>query len=604
MNRSNWLSAYRGRRSRGRRAGDAAFRVARASLEGLEARAVPAMIVVQTTGDARGAVTGTDGLYSAPTLRAAVDFANINAGEDTITFAPSIAGGTIGLASNDTLYPVSSGGATGLVITDDLNIVGGASRGMTVDGLGQRRILAVTAGASLDLQNLTLTNGRAQGGTGGAGLNGGGGGAGMGGAIYAVRATVSLTGCTLSDNVAQGGLGGSSTYLANPKGGGGGGGSTSFEGGTGSSISLGGGGGGGTDGPGSDAEDRLGGAGGEGGANVNGDFSAANVKGSLGGGGGGGTSSKFVSHSGGGATSVNPSGFGGGGGGGAGGAKAFGNANGGNGGFGAGGGGGGYKGSGGDGGFGAGGGGGVGGIAPGYGIYGGGDGGQSAQGSFGGGGGGGGAGLGGAIFLLDSTLSLTNSTVASNQALGGQGGTGVQAKSSVGGGRLGAINPVAGEDGSGLGGGVFATGKSNVVSSNCTIADNVGLGQVVITTTPGAAKGASLTLRNTVVLGPSGSVGPEVIVRGVKGARAPKVYGFNNFLGRVGRIPRAIVVGRGDPMLGTLADNGGPTRTILPRSGSPLINAGRNARRGPATDQRGLPRLVGTRVDIGAVELS
>ena len=67
-----------------------------------------------------------------------------------------------------------------------------------------------------------------------------------------------------------------------------------------------------------------------------------------------------------------------------------------------------------------------------------------------------------------------------------------------------------------------------------------------------------------------------------------------------------------DPLLGPLADNGGPTKTHLPALASPAIDAG--LANGLTTDQRGLPRTVqqptvpdaagsdGT--DIGAVELA
>jgi hypothetical protein len=63
-----------------------------------------------------------------------------------------------------------------------------------------------------------------------------------------------------------------------------------------------------------------------------------------------------------------------------------------------------------------------------------------------------------------------------------------------------------------------------------------------------------------------------------------------------------------DPLLGALADNGGPTRTLAPATGSPVIDAG--AAFGLTTDQRGLPRPsdvldvanVGDGSDIGAVE--
>ncbi len=56
-----------------------------------------------------------------------------------------------------------------------------------------------------------------------------------------------------------------------------------------------------------------------------------------------------------------------------------------------------------------------------------------------------------------------------------------------------------------------------------------------------------------------------------------------------------------DLRLGPLQDNGGPTLTVAPRPGSPLLDAGSNPA-GLTTDQRGFPRAVGTATDIGAVE--
>lgn len=56
-----------------------------------------------------------------------------------------------------------------------------------------------------------------------------------------------------------------------------------------------------------------------------------------------------------------------------------------------------------------------------------------------------------------------------------------------------------------------------------------------------------------------------------------------------------------DPSLGPLASNGGSTRTLLPSPASPVLNAG-NAATSTGMDQRGLPRVAGGRVDMGAVE--
>jgi hypothetical protein len=64
-----------------------------------------------------------------------------------------------------------------------------------------------------------------------------------------------------------------------------------------------------------------------------------------------------------------------------------------------------------------------------------------------------------------------------------------------------------------------------------------------------------------------------------------------------------------NPLLGALAANGGPTSTLLPQAGSPLLDkipaascqAGLAA--GVTTDQRGVTRPQGTGCDIGAVEV-
>src|SRR5262249_26763013 len=57
-----------------------------------------------------------------------------------------------------------------------------------------------------------------------------------------------------------------------------------------------------------------------------------------------------------------------------------------------------------------------------------------------------------------------------------------------------------------------------------------------------------------------------------------------------------------DPMLEPLGDYGGPTQTMRPLPGSPVINL-RDNTDAPATHHRGFPRFVLGFIDIGAVEL-
>jgi hypothetical protein len=59
----------------------------------------------------------------------------------------------------------------------------------------------------------------------------------------------------------------------------------------------------------------------------------------------------------------------------------------------------------------------------------------------------------------------------------------------------------------------------------------------------------------------------------------------------------------GDPQLNALGNNGGPTRTMLPKNNSPAINKIPPGPVCPSIDQRNVARPQGTNCDIGSVEL-
>jgi hypothetical protein len=65
----------------------------------------------------------------------------------------------------------------------------------------------------------------------------------------------------------------------------------------------------------------------------------------------------------------------------------------------------------------------------------------------------------------------------------------------------------------------------------------------------------------------------------------------------------------GDPMIGALASNGGPTQTRLPADTSPLIDGvpldqcQADGATGVTTDQRGITRPQAAGCDIGSVEV-
>lgn len=580
-------------------------------IEALEDRTVPATITVTGTGEGGGTYevipTGPNS-FSIGDLRDALDYASSLPGPDTILFAANIAGQTIHLTQDDTFYPTDMG-HTALVINpvNNITIKGDPTRGMTIDAGGARRHFGVGLGGTLTLENLTLTNGLAQGGAGanaggstGSGAPGGGG-AGLGGAIYADQGVLNLINCTFTGNTALGGSGGS--LLNGSNSGGGGGGSAAFDGGL-PGNNGGGGGGAGMYGPGLNGNGINGG---KGGLNQKGQQAGANDTGSNGGGGGGGNYSTTiginVAHSGGPANGANSFGFGGGGGGGAvtSANSSYGDAHGGAGGFGAGGGGAGWPGvsaSGGAGGFGGGGGGGIGINNGGVSAFGGGTGGAVYAGLYvpgwtTSGGGGAGAGLGGAIFVNSGSISIQNCTITNNTANGGTGGQGATDYTSNG------------NDGNGLGGAIFVR-NGTLSQVGCTINGNnaSGGGAQVYLLSQGNGQTAKATLVNSVI-GQSGpSTGADVIFKAIQGGATPQITGFKNFVSTPGQFPKSALAGTGDPKLLPLADNGGPTMTMLPQADSPLIDAGYNGLRGRILkDQRGLNRFINAFMDIGSVEV-
>ncbi|MFO0809265.1 MAG: choice-of-anchor Q domain-containing protein [Gemmataceae bacterium] len=166
------------------------------------------------------------------------------------------------------------------------------------------------------------------------------------------------------------------------------------------------------------------------------------------------------------------------------------------------------------------------------------------------------SGAGGGIEHDRGDLNITNSTIVKNvsDAFG--------------------FNPVLV-----LGGGLHTTGQATVIVNNTIFADNLAL------TTPNDIDGAvgAASFNNIVT---SAAAGGMTILNANKVGVASASF-----------------------LAPTLANNGGPTQTHLILAGSAAVNAGRAADAVDAnnavltTDQRGLPRMFGAEVDIGAVEL-
>jgi hypothetical protein len=234
----------------------------------------------------------------------------------------------------------------------------------------------------------------------------------------------------------------------------------------------------------------------------------------------------------------------------------------------------------------------------------------------GGAGGAGGPAQGGSIYQSAGTLTVTNSTVALNNLRGGTGaagGTGGPGSPSGAGGN-------GGNGGLAQGGGLFVA-SGTLQLTNATVAQNqvqptlggVGGGGSTqgLSGAPGQANGGGVRIDTGAVINALNTIFGNNVA-----PWAPDFYG--NFTTASHNLlevdtgsnlppgnpdPNGNLVGSKsapiDPLLGPLANNGGPTETMALLSGSPAIDAG-TAAGAPATDQRGEAR--GTPPDIGAYE--
>jgi hypothetical protein len=210
--------------------------------------------------------------------------------------------------------------------------------------------------------------------------------------------------------------------------------------------------------------------------------------------------------------------------------------------------------------------------------------------------------MGGAIFNMQGTVTIRDSTVAGNTAVGGADNVS--------------------DHGKGIGGAVFnLSGTFTALGS--TFANNTAsyyAAQIYNLVYDGhQARTAQTTLRDTIVangIGPAdlASVKTAYITPADLGSANADVSQFD--LVRTVAPPSVLEAGTvtgspltSDPLLGPLQNNGGLTETMAPAAGSPVIDAG-----DPGcldlggmrllTDQRGALRPAGARCDIGAFEVA
>ena len=215
---------------------------------------------------------------------------------------------------------------------------------------------------------------------------------------------------------------------------------------------------------------------------------------------------------------------------------------------------------------------------------------------------------GGAVHVAaGATLALSDSAVTNSDSQNGNGG-GIYTDGTL---RLSRVtvsgNQIDNAGGVSNGGGIYDNG--NVAITNSTISGNSvdGSGGGIYSAAGALSLQSTTVAGNTAALGgpglyeaSSGAVIQDSIIVACAGPGVATITGSNNLATDATCGGTAAV---GDPVLGALADNGGPTNTHALGPTSPAIGAASQAPdRCTGTDQRGVARPQGGACDIGSYE--
>lgn len=208
------------------------------------------------------------------------------------------------------------------------------------------------------------------------------------------------------------------------------------------------------------------------------------------------------------------------------------------------------------------------------------------------------AGAGGAIWLVSGVLDVSGSTFEGNTALAAAGAILAFTVIDM---TLDVTNSTFTANSAGSDGGAIAL-ASNVSAANATIVSSTFSGNTTGGSGTAISNDTSLPVQTTTI-----TANVFASDSGANCSGAPLESGGYNLAddGSCGFTETSDIQNE-DPRLGPLADNGGPTQTMMPAAPSDAINAipaDFCAQHLPTTDQRGVSRPQLTRCDIGAVEV-
>jgi predicted outer membrane repeat protein len=175
--------------------------------------------------------------------------------------------------------------------------------------------------------------------------------------------------------------------------------------------------------------------------------------------------------------------------------------------------------------------------------------------------------FGGGLYTAQGTASIVNSTFVENRAGTAGSGGGIYASNTAVSTSL--VNVTVERNNADIAGGIWNGGNvtlANTIVANSSVTADNGTPSLNCDGPPVTSNGHNLISDGTCVTGAN-----PTDLRNV------------------------------DPLLSFINVNGGPTSTLLPLVGSPVIDAGGNPLC-PAQDQRGVARPVAATCDIGAVE--